>query len=334
MQELDRVFTSLKGIRLSDTLSKPLNKRGHVQKCLLCNSRNCKQVDTISANKIISDWQNTFGINISAELSDQIKIPRYRCSKCGLEFFPSELAGSEDLYSTLQEIPWYYMPDKWEHDEAIQDIPIGSEVLEVGCGQGDFTQRLIREKDCKVIGIELNSSAVAIARSRGLPVQEIALENLVAEQRNTFDIVCHFQVLEHVSDPDKFLSNSVALLKPGGRLLFGVPNNDSFIRLDKYNLLNQPPHHVSRWTKQVLHNLVRYHNLQLLKIKYEPLASYHIDWFVRLQLRRIPRTPIELPSILSMIYKLIHPALNRTQWHRLFRGHTIYVAYCKEKSEN
>ena len=35
----------------------------------------------------------------------------------------------------------------------------------------------------------------------------------------------HFFVLEHISDPAKFLSDLLELLKPGGRLIFEIPNS-------------------------------------------------------------------------------------------------------------
>ena len=69
-----------------------------------------------------------------------------------------------------------------------------------------------------------------------------------ADQRpGHYDAVTSFQVLEHVTEPASFLRACVKALRPGGRLLLGVPNNDSFLGLLEDNWLNMPPHHMSLW---------------------------------------------------------------------------------------
>lgn len=252
--------------------------------CILCRSEDIQIVGILSARQLIADWKKVFDIDIVSELKGYTHIQRYRCKDCGLEFFPPELAGSTQLYTKLQKFDWYYISYKWEHDTALQYIPQGARVLEVGCGQGAFVERLIWEKNCSALGIELNEDAVKTAQKKGLPVKAICLEDLCSDQIGTFDVVCHFQVLEHVPNPGVFLTNCIALLKPGGRLLIGVPNNDSFIRLDENALLNQPPHHLSRWNEQVFRKLTWLYDVDLMGVKFEPLAPYHLGWFIRVQL--------------------------------------------------
>ena len=67
-------------------------------------------------------------------------------------------------------------------------------------------------------------------------------------------------------------------LKPGGRLIIGVPNNDSYIRRNKmYNkVLNMPPHHVGLWTLDSLKSLEGILPVKLEETFYEPLVDGNV----------------------------------------------------------
>ena len=48
------------------------------------------------------------------------------------------------------------------------------------------------------------------------------------EAERGFDLVLHYYVMEHLADPVAFLKSLIAMLKPGGRIVFEVPNaNDA-----------------------------------------------------------------------------------------------------------
>ena len=48
------------------------------------------------------------------------------------------------------------------------------------------------------------------------------LQELAPDAR--FDVILHFFVLEHIADPVAFLEAQLALLKPGGKIIFEIPN--------------------------------------------------------------------------------------------------------------
>jgi ubiquinone/menaquinone biosynthesis C-methylase UbiE len=49
---------------------------------------------------------------------------------------------------------------------------------------------------------------------------------------NSYDLVFLIEVLEHVHNPQKALSEIYRVLKPGGTLIFSVPFINLFIRSD------------------------------------------------------------------------------------------------------
>ena len=224
------------------------------------------------------------------------------------------------------------MPRKWEHDVAIKDLRKGDRVLEVGCGIGDFVARLVTEEGIDAMGIELNAAAVQHAQSQGRPVVLKSLEETAAEQPEGFDAVCCFQVLEHVPDPRSFITHCVNLLRPGGRLIIGVPNSGGFIRFDRNGLLNSPPHHVTRWRPDTFRKLPQYFPIELRRMRLEPLALYHLDWYANIQVSRLPRLPRGDYRLRRFLLERVTPFVKRRGWYKLLHGHTVYVCYEKTRS--
>jgi 2-polyprenyl-3-methyl-5-hydroxy-6-metoxy-1,4-benzoquinol methylase len=100
------------------------------------------------------------------------------------------------------------------------------------------------------------------------------LHEFAATTTERFDIVSAFQVLEHVSEPGKFISCATKLLKPNGKLIIGVPNSNPYLyKKDIYHTLNLPPHHMGLWDKEALKNLSDSFGLENIDVKIEPLDN-------------------------------------------------------------
>lgn len=275
----------------------------------------------IPAIRLVEGWQRRYGINIQSELADVSMIRLLECLDCSLRYFtPPGLAGSAALYAALEKYKWYYMPRKWEHDIALQDIDDRQKVLEVGCGVGDFVTRL-RENGLNAEGIELNENAVQTAQARGTPVRRIDLADLTLECAGCYEALCTFQVLEHVPTPRQFLQDMCTLLGKGGVLIIGVPNAESYIHY-QFNLLDMPPHHLTRWTPLALENLARYFPLRLVRLEKESLADYHVPEYVDACLSRL-FGPFNRQPLRIFFAWLIR----RIGLRKRLTGHTIYAAY-------
>jgi len=296
----------------------------------LTGNTNVSLVETLDPTHLIDQWNSAFGIDISSELAGLNEIRRYRCNDSQLEFYdPPEAAGGEELYEALQQFDWYYMPNKWEHQVAAQDIRAGDSVLEVGCGDGAFVEWVSDEKSVHAKGIELNEHAVESAQSKGREVTNEDLFDLAQNDQGSYDVVCSFQVLEHIYDVRAFIEASLQLLRPGGRLLFGVPNCGGFIQHANNDLLNQPPHHMTRWSPHVVRFMSKVFSSTVRHIKLEPLAEYHIDWYIGIQLQRLPDKRILQTPSYRLAHHLIKPLLKNTKFNQLLNGHTMYA--CLEK---
>ena len=116
-----------------------------------------------------------------------------------------------------------------------------SRILDIGCGSGIGRevrhQWRIKKVAREYWGIEPDEE---IESSDGLFDEfQHALMETAALPSNSFDIAYSAMVMEHVAEPDAFLSSLHRALKPGGVYLFITPNANSFVP----------------WATKVLHTL-------------------------------------------------------------------------------
>ena len=160
-------------------------------------------------------------------------------------FFVPAVTGDEAFYAQLQERDWDHLSDKTEYREAARYIHTGDKVLDVGAGRGAFSAHV---SHAAYTGLEFSPDAVNLARQKGINVVQESIESHADLHKTSYDAVCAFQVLEHVGNIAEFIQACVKCVKPGGILIFPIPSDDSFVGAQTDNLLNMPPHHVSRFS--------------------------------------------------------------------------------------
>ncbi|MFD2920050.1 class I SAM-dependent methyltransferase [Terrimonas rubra] len=246
----------------------------------ITNRPNTRLITEFPSKNIIAAYK-ALNIDIERFVSSYENIRLYECIDTGYRFYyPYTIFGDGKFYEDIENnIAEYYFKDRWEHKIALPRIHAEERVLEVGCGSGYFLERLV-ENGIAAEGIELNEEAIKKAIQKGLNVKHALLENYVKEKAGYYDVVCAFQVLEHITSVKDFIDDSLTLLKPGGRLMIAVPNNNPYLfRHDKWHTLNLPPHHAGLWNKQVFTEMPKYFNMQVETILIEPLSNYK-EWFL------------------------------------------------------
>ncbi len=174
--------------------------------------------------------------------------------------------------------PKSYYSWRWEHQKALDEINKDDFVLDVGCGSGYFLEKLLN-KTTNIKGLEYNDLAIKQCKEKNIPVVKSDIQHFSKENIETFDVVCAFQVLEHVYDIQSFIDSCVQVLKPNGKLIIGVPNNNPYLfKHDLYHTLNLPPHHIGLWNKKSLKRLPRFFSLKNDNLYIEPNNHYD-HWF-------------------------------------------------------
>lgn len=297
----------------------------------ISGSSNVEKIEEIDTDKLVQRWKDELSIDISTEFIDTNKLSLYLCKDSYLKFFhPPCAAGSNALYEKLSKFDWYYMSDKWEFRCADRDIKALNRVAEVGCARGDYLVRLAA-KGMDVVGFEFNRKAAYDARKKGITVLSEKIDEVETKLIESFDVVCSFQVLEHVTEPKKFINDCLGLLKPGGKLILSVPNGEVFDALYTNVILDMPPHHMTHWYSKTFKRLEEYFPIRLIKIKKEPLATYHIDSYLASLKRKIPSGFLYKIANNKFTEKILRKLLS-IGGRKFINGHTLYVCYVKENS--
>ncbi len=297
--------------------------------CPVCRSVKARKIKVMDVKPVIALWRECYQIDIRPEFHDISQMELWGCVNCSVCFFAPEcLAGSARMYAALEKTDGYYLRRKWEYEVALRDLKGRERILEIGCGSGHFMALAKEEAGLSLEGLEQNTEAINQAVQRGLRVREAAAEDAAKQSPASYDAICSFQVLEHVSKPKEFLDACCTLLRPGGILILAVPNQDSYVRHMINNPLDMPPHHMTRWTREPLRRLQNHYPLELLCTAFEPLTDGQVDLYVDTYLDVLRRRGLAF---------LIHPRIRRRAiWlilrlglGRFVRGQNIYACYVR-----
>jgi methionine biosynthesis protein MetW len=98
-----------------------------------------------------------------------------------------------------------YMPDPSAavtDDLLMAQIPRGSRVVDLGCGDGRLLQRIREDHGCNVLGVEVDINQIVAAIARGIPVLKSDLDQgLQAIPDGAFDVAVLSQTLQQVHRP-------------------------------------------------------------------------------------------------------------------------------------
>lgn len=130
----------------------------------------------------------------------------------------------------------------------------GGSLLDVGCATGIFLETMRAAQGWNLKGIEISEHAARIAREqKQLDVTTGTLEQ-AGFADGQFDVVTLWDVLEHLHDPAGSLREIYRILKPGGVIVFRIPNGGSLdARLfGPYWAGLEPPRHLFVFDQKTL----------------------------------------------------------------------------------
>ena len=134
-----------------------------------------------------------------------------------------------DYYEELWgRLPEQRDPPHWELRRAflLEEVRAGDRALDLGCGDGVFTA-VLAQAGAHPVGLEVAEAALARARSGnpGLDFRWAPIDGPLPLEDNAFDLVWSSEVIEHVADTARWLSEVRRVLAPGGRLLLTTPSH-------------------------------------------------------------------------------------------------------------
>lgn len=141
---------------------------------------------------------------------------------------------------------------RWSVVSAAVSRLAPTSILEIGCGQGAFGARLATSAG-SYLAVEPDPTSFAVAQSRIVAAGGDIINDTDAAvpAGRTFDLVCAFEVLEHLEDDTAALSQWSRHLSDGGRLMVSVPAFQ-----DRFNAWDTHVGHYRRYSPDQLRSVL------------------------------------------------------------------------------
>lgn len=145
-------------------------------------------------------------------------------------------------------------------------VPTGT-LVEVGPGFGTFCAVATQSgKFRRVLAVEPTPQLAEACRSRGVTVVEKRIEDAAADLPPA-DVLCAFEVIEHLFEPARFVADCARAVAPGGLLVLSCPNGQGFdIATLREKALAVDAEHVNLFNPASLSALVKRSGFEVLEV--------------------------------------------------------------------
>ena len=189
--------------------------------CIICRNHSSKKIFVTSYPDY--DYPGDFVIN--------------QCTNCGLYFNSPRLSDVSiaQLYNKnyyffhrRDEIEFKRMVAMYQHTIGIiPDHILPKTVLEIGSAKGYFLS-VLKMLEWEVMGIEISKQASEFAKHKlNIPVFTGQLEEFAKNKNTQYPLVLAIDLLEHVTNPNKFVASLSSVTQSGGQVIISTPNGNS-----------------------------------------------------------------------------------------------------------
>ena len=134
-------------------------------------------------------------------------------------------------YDVFPEVNNYILKNDFlsPHSETINQIQKNSKILDIGCNDGGLGNKLIKEKDCEVTGVEINKNQLKY-NLNAFHICDLD-RDLPNIDYNKIDNVIMLDVIEHLKSPEEFMSKLYSKVSNNSKIeiLISTPNISFFL---------------------------------------------------------------------------------------------------------
>jgi SAM-dependent methyltransferase len=195
----------------------------HATRCAICHIEG-NATELYPAN--FDQTAFTEAMFSARRLPDTVHYRIVKCNKCGL-VRSDPIVDATTLARLYRHSTFTYegeVPDlKYTYGRYLARLEMfgvnKGALLEIGGGNGFFLEVALQQGYAKVSGVEPSSQAIAQADPTIRPFMLCDRMRPGLFESESFDVICLFQVFDHVPDPGAMLDECYRILKPGGMLL-------------------------------------------------------------------------------------------------------------------
>lgn len=272
-----------------------------------------KEVEPVRHNKLQSHISKLWGQSTCDSVS---------CRTCGFGYAEPYVAGDSTFYTLAYERSGYPIWG-WEYEVtkiAIKETILGLgqsslRLLEIGSGNGAFVRKIAPEILPKenVFCLEFSDYGRQIILDYGIECDGVDIRSLNNPKlERSFDIICMFQVLEHMDRLEQLFKKINHLATSQAHIFIAVPNPKRIQFNETHgNLLDMPPNHIGRWNQSSFELVGSKFGWKLVEHKIEPQNIYEtIKQQITYRYLRMSQNSTSLANVIERIkYKQIRHIL-------------------------
>lgn len=166
-------------------------------------------------------------------------------------------------YETEKNYWWFVLKRQLIINFITSLTPLGAPILEIGSGGGLLSAEL-HKTGYDIISTDIEPTSAKYTMQMGIRKVFISdCGDSIPLRDASVNLIFMTDVLEHIKDDDKTISECVRILKPQGYILITVPAYQClFSSWDRWN------RHYRRYNKKKIYNLAQKHNLTIVKMTY------------------------------------------------------------------
>ncbi len=194
------------------------------------------------------------------------------------------------LYDNINQVEathWWYKARREIIFDAVKRLAAHypePKFLDIGCGTGFNIAHLHQLGFDAVTGLDFSPDALSYCRSRHLTGLICGSAEHLPLRPGHYDIVLTLDIIEHLKEDQRALTDIFHALKPGGTLVIFVP---AFQFL--WSLQDEISHHKRRYTAEELKEKIHQAGFDLKKLTYANTFLFPVVWLGRIILKLFPQ---------------------------------------------
>jgi len=246
-----------------------------INKCPVCKSKDIKNL-MICKDHLVSG--ESFAINECLNCSFKFTNPRPMDEELNKYYQSEDYISHTNKANSFNQIIYKIVRNYTLNRKLklINSLSIKGNILDVGCGTGEFLQ-VCAKKNWIVHGVEPDQKARE--KAENLLHIKISDSLFLCDDENTYQIITLWHVREHLPELNKTIKQLQKLLVKNGRILFALPNVDSY-DAQKYKEFwagYDVPRHLYHFNPYTFKKLMKKHGLKIENILPMRFDAYYVS---------------------------------------------------------